>query len=80
MIVTVFGFFGANAIDTVKNMDSLKGRLVQIIGAIGAMMTLGGGFLKLMHLPGAGQLLMFGPVLLMIYFSFSAYMRTKVPE
>ena len=80
VIVVVFGFFGSNTIETVKNMDSIKGRVVQIIGAIGAMFTLGGGFFKIMHLPGAGEMLIIGPVLLLIYFSFSAFLKTKVPQ
>ena len=80
VLVTCIGFFGSNAVDTVKNLDSIKGKLVQIVGAIGAIFTLGGGFFKIMHLPGAGILLGVGPVLLLVYFSFSAFLRTKVPE
>jgi Fe2+ transport system protein B len=80
ILTLVFGFFGSNALDTIRNMDSLKGRAVQIIGALGAMATLVGGFLKIMHLPGAQPLLTAGPVILILYFSFSAFLRTKVPE
>ena len=80
--VTVLGigFFGSNAIDTIRNMDGIKGKVVQVIGALGAFMTLTGGMLKLLHLPGASVLLMTGPILLLLYFSFSSYLRTRTIE
>jgi len=80
ILILVIGFFGSTAIDTLRNLDSLKGRAVQVVGALGAMATLAGGFLKIMHLPGPDYLLTAGPVLLLVYFSFSSFLRTKVPE
>jgi hypothetical protein len=74
------GFFGSNAIDTIRNIDGKKGKVVQVLGAIGAFMTLTGGMFKILHLPGASVLLMGGPVLLLLYFSFSSYLRTRMIE
>ena len=56
------GFFGSNALDTIRNLDTAKGKVVQVLGAIGAFLTLAGGMFKLLHLPGASVLLMAGPV------------------
>jgi len=74
------GFFGSNTLDMIRNLDSVKGKIVQVIGALGALMTLSGGMFKLLHLPGALVLLMTGPFLLLLYFSFSTFLRTKSVE
>ena len=74
------GFFGSNAMDMIRNLEGVKGKVVQVIGALGALSTLSGGMFKLLHLPGALDLLMLGPFLLLIYFSFSTYLRTKTVE
>lgn len=79
-VVLALGFVGSNAMDTIKNLDNAKGKFVQIIGAIGALFTLAGGMFKLLHLPGAGILIIAGPALLIIYFSFSSFLRTKTVE
>lgn len=74
------GFFGSNVLDMIRNLDGIKGKIVQVIGGLGALFTLSGGLCKLLHLPGANVLLMTGPFLLLIYFSFSTYLRTKITE
>ena len=74
------GFFGSNAIDTIKNIETTKGRIVQLIGAFGAFLTITGGMLKLLHLPGALVLMISGPSLLLIYFSLSSFIRTRMVE
>jgi len=80
VIVLGLGFFGSNTIDTVRNLEGTKGKIVQVIGALGALITLAGGMFKLLHLPGASALIMTGPVLLLLYFSFSSYLRTRTIE
>ena len=80
VLVLGFGFFSSNARDTMRNLGTTKGKAVQVLGAIGAFLTLFGGLFKVLHLPGAGIMLMAGPFLLLLYFSFSSFLRTKMVE
>jgi len=77
VLILGVGFFGSNANDTIRNLDGIKGKIVQLLGAIGALFTLTGGMFKLLHLPGASALLMVGPFLLLLYYSFSSFIKTK---
>ncbi len=74
------GFFGSNTVDTLRNIGTIKGKIVQLLGAFGAVITLSAAIFKVFHLPGSPVMSMIGPTLLIIYFSFSSFIKTRMLE